>query len=161
LAFVEQPLLRAEHCTENQNAQALSRTVVAISEICYNRSGAPVQEATTVGQRVYLVRLACGDGVRKAMPMREFAEMAGFHTSRISDIENDKSKPGLEEVEALAAVDPLKRGPSWLAGWGEPQMREAPPAAEPVVRQDPGTALDVSGYASPKRHRRRSNGEAG
>ena len=73
----------------------------------------------TVGQRVYLVRLACGDGVRKAMPMREFAQLVGLHLSRISDIENGKSKPGLDEVERLADGDPLKRGKAWLAGWDE------------------------------------------
>jgi transcriptional regulator with XRE-family HTH domain len=78
----------------------------------------PVPKATTIGQRVYLVRLACGDGIRKAMPMREFAEVVGFHPSRISDIENNKSKPSLDEVEALAHVDPLDRGRSWIA-WGD------------------------------------------
>jgi len=79
---------------------------------------------TTVGQRVYLVRLALGDGVRKALPMREFSELLSshddaFHASRISDIENDKSAPSLEEVRRIAAVDPLRRGKVWLAGWDD------------------------------------------
>lgn len=89
---------------------------------------------TTVGQRVYLVRLACGDGVRKAMPMREFAELLSghdepFHASRLSDIENDKSVPTLDEVERIAMVDPLKRGRDWL-GWGD--QDEGEQGAKPI-----------------------------
>jgi hypothetical protein len=80
-------------------------------------------DATTVGQRVYLVRLACGDGVRKAMPMREFADLLSqqgdaFYASRISDIENSISKPTIDEIDVIARVDPLKRGREWL-GWGD------------------------------------------
>jgi hypothetical protein len=103
------------------NMQAKSQTRAHISEHCYN-SGQAKLAGTTVGQRVYLVRLACGDGVRKAMPMREFAELLTgegetFHASRISDIENDKTAPTLDEVDRIAAVDPLGRGRDWL-GWG-------------------------------------------
>lgn len=98
------------------NAHAHSRTLLQ------SLGRAKTVAGTTVGQRVYLVRLACGDGVRKAEPMREFAERLSdegrpFYASRISDIENDNSQPTLEEVDRIAAVDPLNRGRDWL-GWG-------------------------------------------
>jgi hypothetical protein len=56
------------------------------------------------------------------MPMREFAELVTgtgdtFHPSRLSDIENDKTTPSLDEVARIAAVDPHNRGRDWL-GWG-------------------------------------------
>ena len=99
-------------------------------------------DATTVGQRVYLVRLAQGDGVRKAMPMREFADLVSMHASRVSDIENDKSPPTLDEVERIAAIDPRRRGRDWL-GWGategagsvtdEPANGHEPPASPPPL----------------------------
>lgn len=102
--------------------QEQSRTNALIPEHRYN-SGWPKLDGMTVAQRVYLVRLACGDGIRKPMPMREFAELLTgdgetVHPSRVSDIENEKSPPTLAEIERIAVVDPLKRGKSWLA-WGD------------------------------------------
>ena len=79
--------------------------------------------AESVGQRVYLVRLALGDGVRDAMPMRQFADLLHivsgetYSASTISDIETGKRRVTLEDVATIAATDPLHRGREWLA-WG-------------------------------------------
>jgi hypothetical protein len=82
--------------------------------------------AETRGQRFFLVRLACGDGIRRPEPMREFvqrvARAAGLviHPSVLSEIENDKATKTvtLDQIAAVASVDPLRRGKLWLA-WGE------------------------------------------
>lgn len=89
--------------------------------------------AKTLGQRFYLVRLACGDGVRRAEPIRLFVARVeretGFviHASELSDIENDKPSKAVttDHVGAVAAVDPLRRGRDWL-GWGGTQTPSIP-----------------------------------
>jgi hypothetical protein len=92
---------------------------------------------STIGQRFYAVRLACGDGVRTAMPLREFAAKVTaetgrtLHASELSEIERDKKADiSVHDVDAVAAVDPLRRGRLWL-GWGEdlPLSEPAAPAA--------------------------------
>jgi hypothetical protein len=77
--------------------------------------------ADSVGQRLFLIRLACGDGVRKAEPLPEFAERVqrgtgqAYHPSTISLLERMKQGWRLDDVRAFAAVDPLKRGAAWLS----------------------------------------------
>lgn len=75
----------------------------------------------TIGKRFYLVRLAHGDGVRDAMPMREFAALVRRLTGRkvnasaLSDIETGKRKRiDVTFTVAIAEVDPLQRGLDWL-----------------------------------------------
>jgi hypothetical protein len=127
-------------------------------------AGATVGE-TTVGQRVYLVRLACGDGVRKAMPMREFADLLSgegegetFHPSRLSDIENDKSPPSIEEIRRIAAVDPGHRGRAWLA-WGiaDEGKSEAPPVRPPLRFEQPSDTVDLPDRRPAAKKRRKGN----
>ena len=77
--------------------------------------------AETPGIRLYLIRLACGDGVRHAERAEEFLERVRkktgqeIHPSVLSRLEGGRRRLQLDEAEAFAAVDPLKRGPAWLA----------------------------------------------
>lgn len=88
-----------------------------------------MEASTTRGQRFYLVRLACGDGVRRAESMRAFVARVEretglvIHPSVLSEIENDKASKTvtLEQIAAVAAVDPKHRGKLWLA-WDEPEQ---------------------------------------
>lgn len=82
-------------------------------------------ETASPGKRLYLIRLACGDGVRTAEPMAAFAKRVKAATgktydqSTISLLERDMQKWRLEDARAFAAVDPLHRGPAWLSGFDE------------------------------------------
>lgn len=95
--------------------------------------------AKTRGQRFYMVRLACGDGVRRPEPMRLFVarveQATGIviHASELSEIENDKPSKAVtaDHIGAVAAVDPLKRGRDWL-GWGEETKAPSIPEGVPV-----------------------------
>jgi hypothetical protein len=76
----------------------------------------------TVGERIYKVRLSLGDGIRSPYPMRAFADLINsngsgrrFELATISLLERNKQRASLDDIEAIAAVDPLKRGRSWLA----------------------------------------------
>jgi hypothetical protein len=94
------------------------------------------------GQRFYLVRLACGDGFRAPEPLRQFCERVlartgiRLHASELSEIENDKPSKAvtLEHAEAVASVDPKRRGKLWLA-WGESQ--DATMGDVPLARNVP------------------------
>lgn len=78
----------------------------------------------TPGQRLFLVRLACGDGIRTAEPMTAFAGRvkrvtgATYHPNAISLLERGGQNWKLEDINNFAAVDPKNRGPAWLA-WGD------------------------------------------
>lgn len=77
--------------------------------------------AGTVGSRLYQIRLACGDGLRKAESLADFAKRvkrmtkADYDPSTISLLERMKQGWRLDDVKHFAAVDPLKRGEQWLA----------------------------------------------
>jgi hypothetical protein len=85
----------------------------------------------TAGKRLYQVRLACGDGSRKAEPLDAFAarvrEITGadYDPSTISLLERMKQKWRLEDVKNFAAVDPLERGEVWLSA-----LQEGPASVE-------------------------------
>jgi hypothetical protein len=103
----------------------------------------------TPGQRLYLIRLACGDGARTPEPMKAFvvrverATGAKYHANAISLLERDEQGWKLDDVNTFSSVDPKKRGASWLA-WGDVGAPAAPKAAKvsaggiPAPR--PGTA---------------------
>lgn len=80
--------------------------------------------AQTPGQRLYLIRLACGDGVRDPETIAVFIERVRKRTNRsytanaISLLERMEQKWKLEDINNFAAVDPLKRSAAWLA-WGD------------------------------------------
>lgn len=71
-------------------------------------------------QRLFQIRLALGGGVRP-MPFEEFAGLirretgASYDVSALSRMETGKRKVGLEDVEAIAKLDPHRRGAAWLA----------------------------------------------
>lgn len=103
----------------------------------------------TVHDRIYLIREALGESRRKALSQAAFAELLNttaaamgkpcrFEETMIGRMET-KRVPTTEEAEVIAAVDPLARGPVWLAAWG------MPPVAHAEVQRDyagetPGTA---------------------
>jgi hypothetical protein len=93
----------------------------------------------TPGERLYLIRLACGDGLRKAESMAEFvgrvARRTGerYHPNAVSLLERNQQQWRLLDVRAFAAVDPLNRGEIWLSTLSESAslpVSKAPPADE-------------------------------
>jgi transcriptional regulator with XRE-family HTH domain len=82
------------------------------------------EEPQTRGYRVYLIREALGTR-RDPMPMQAFAELiakvsgVSYDKSTLSRLETGERKLSLEDIDAIAPIDPLKRGRSWLA-WGDP-----------------------------------------
>lgn len=94
--------------------------------------------AETSGQRLYMIRLACGDGLRKPEPLPEFAERVKratgemYHPSTISMLERMKQGWRLDDARAFAAVDPLKRGALWLSALDVDlnKVRPAPKSAD-------------------------------
>lgn len=79
--------------------------------------------ADTPGRRLYLIRLALGDGVKNPMRIEDFVALikkktgAVYDPSAISRTENGDRKLTLEDAPIFTAVDKLKREPDWLA-WG-------------------------------------------
>lgn len=102
-------------------------------------------EADTPGKRVYLIRLALGDGLRSPLPMEEFAALitertgVAYNSSTISKIENEGRRVTLEDVARIALVDPRHRGREWLA-WGEVQPTLT--GLDRRVRPDPDAEHD-------------------
>lgn len=80
--------------------------------------GTPME---TVGQRLFKIRLACGDGVRKPESLDDFATRVfratktRYSAMKLSQLERDEQKWRIEDVSTLARVDPHKRGEEWLA----------------------------------------------
>lgn len=91
----------------------------------------------STGDRLFQIRLACGDGTRKAEPLDAFAErvkrVAGveYDPSTFSLLERMKQKWKLDDVTTLAAVDPKNRGPLWLA-FGSASSAQ-PPLPDPAL----------------------------
>jgi hypothetical protein len=123
-------------------------------------------EPQTPGQRLFLIRLACGDGIRKPESMRDFAERvhiatgAEYEHSTIGMLERDLQGWRLKDAKAFAIVDPLKRGEAWLAFGNEPPAEPLPAPGEPrVPRPDPRPAKvaepSTSSTSGRKKHRKR------
>lgn len=97
------------------------------------------------GERLYLVRLACGDGLRKAESMTEFvlrvARRTGekYHPNAVSLLERNQQQWRLEDVRVFAAVDPLNRGEIWLsalseaASWPEVEIKTYDPKPQELA----------------------------
>lgn len=105
-------------------------------------------EADTPGKRVYLIRLALGDGLRSPLSMEEFAALitertgVAYNSSTISKIENGGRRVTLEDVGRIAVVDPRQRGREWL-GWGDEPLRYEPGVLTGIDRRthpDPDAA---------------------
>lgn len=110
------------------------------------------QEPETRGHRVYLIREALGTR-RDAMPMPKFAKLirettgAVYDKSTLSRMETGERKVSLEDIEAIAPVDPLKRGKAWLAGWDKED------AAPRTPRQIPKLPFHRDQEQAPKRRK--------
>lgn len=111
----------------------LDAGIASVKRQCFvacetGNSGAELAE--TPGSRLYLIRLALGDGVKNPMRIEDFVALVRERTgtryapSAISRSENGERRLTLEDALIFAAVDPRKRGPDWLA-WGERQGSEA------------------------------------
>jgi hypothetical protein len=115
-------------------------------------------EASSPGQRLFLIRLACGDGLRKPESMRDFAERvqlatgAEYEHSTIGMLERDLQGWRIKDVHAFAAVDPRGRGEAWLA-FGEQEPTQ-PKARDPIPDPRPAKPA-TSADAARKRPRRR------
>lgn len=115
---------------------------------CYNYA-TPKSVTDSMAQRVYAIRLALGDGWKNPLPMADFAELLNapgrprYDSSVISRIENGERKLSLTDVEALAAIDPHRRGKLWLA-WGEVEdatMADQPPASGMLTDAEVAAAI--------------------
>lgn len=121
------------------------------------------------GDRVYMVRLELGDGLRNAMTLRDFDDVIEsksgrrIHASELSRIERGERPPIVEDAEAIAKADPRERGPAWLIwGNGNGGRAEKPDASPPqpgpthpqIVRDDPAELRDAPGRKDRKREER-------
>lgn len=103
-------------------------------------------QGETRGHRVYLIREALGTR-RDPLPLPKFAELIQqtsgvvYDKSTLSRMETGERKVSLEDIEAIAPIDPLKRGKAWLAGWedGGTETTEAspPPPPQPIIDRVP------------------------
>lgn len=117
----------------------------------------------TPGQRVYKIRLALGDGVKNPMTLKDFAALITRATktvidpSALSRLENGGRGLSIDDAHAIAAIDPKRRGPVWLA-FGDAQT---PPIMEGVIatnhRSHPDP--DAATAAVPRPRRGRAGGE--
>ena len=96
-----------------------------------------MDESTRAG-RLFAIRAALGEGPRKPMSLRAFADLLTeraeggrkYHASQLSGWETGASEPGLDDVALIASLDPEQRGPGWLAfGTGTGPAQEYLPAA--------------------------------
>lgn len=125
-------------------------------------------EPETPGQRLFLIRLACGDGIRKPESMRDFADRVlhvtgvNFEHSTIGMLERDLQGWRLKDVKAFAAVDPKQRGEAWLAFGNQPSIEgptlpptgePRPPRPDPRVKRvaEPPATASASGRKRPRK----------
>lgn len=79
--------------------------------------------AELVGDRILLIRQALGS-VRDPLALEKLSKLVRDQTghfidkSELSRMERGKQGVSLADIDALARVDPLKRGKTWLA-WGD------------------------------------------
>lgn len=113
---------------------------------CYN-SGAPKLGGDSIGNRIFKVRLALGDGLRKPLSMRKFVALVEretgrkIHASELSGIERGKrTEVAANDAMAIADVDPLERGVEWLIRGTVPDVpvaltEPAPDAAQSLEEE--------------------------
>ncbi len=115
----------------------------------------------TPGDRLYRIRLACGDGTRRAEPLASFVRRVQhvtgekYHATTVSMLERNQQGWRLSDVRAFAAVDPLKRGPTWLSALEEsdPQPVTTAPRARGVDAQ-----AELAARGGRRTKKRRTNG---
>jgi transcriptional regulator with XRE-family HTH domain len=119
------------------------------------------EDARAFGQRVLRARLELGalSAPVRQVSQSEIGAAVGVTGVAVGSWEAGRKIPDLDTITRLAQV--LRVSRAWLA-FGDGPMREAPPAAEPVVRQErPSDSQEISHLGTPKRRQRRSNGDAG
>lgn len=124
------------------------------------RAPEPAKAGPVYGERIFQVRVALGGGsARNAMSLEEFNELIAartgrrIHVSELSNMERFKRVPLTVDLEAIAAVDPLHRGPAWLMGWDEwpgTAVDDAPRNGPPV----PSPSDLKRAPKAPREHRR-------
>jgi hypothetical protein len=117
--------------------------------------------AETAAQRVYLVRLARGDGVREPEKQEEFAKALtkaaarlkikrNYDPATVSRMETGKRGLDFDDGLVVAALDPLDRGAPWV-GYGVPTIKGPPKEAAP---DSPNGAPIIGTVTSPPGPRR-------
>ena len=86
--------------------------------------------AETVGDRLALIRQAIGT-IAKPISLEALGELVGFDKHKMSRIANESQEMKKSDAEALASVDPLKRGPAWLMFGDEEGGQGAPTNISP------------------------------
>lgn len=85
----------------------------------------------TPGERLYAIRLACGDGRREPETLSAFSARlakAGhkYSAMTLSLLERMEQTWKINDAVALSSVDPLGRGALWLSGLDQEPAVEAP-----------------------------------
>ena len=114
----------------------------------------------TIGDRIYAIRRALGPDARTELSLREFArrlhEVSGrkFYDIELSKMERGKRGYSIADLEAIAQLDPLNRGPWWIA-WGVEVSGEVRGdelnAPIEIVEQGPVTAKKPAATPLPRR----------
>jgi len=94
----------------------------------------------TVGDRMEAIRIAIGGSIRNQISQEALGELVGFDKYKISRIERGAQELSRAEAIAIAAVDPLNRGPAWLmfgSEGGEGQQGATRPTNGPPKRSGP------------------------
>lgn len=113
--------------------------------------------ATTPGKRLYLIRLACGDGARTAETLEKFAERVKretgetYYANALSLLERDIQNWRLSDATTLAKVDPKERGRVWLAAFDVEEQQAV--KLRPVGTIDPASLRPVPRSQAKKRKR--------
>lgn len=121
--------------------------------------------ASATGERVYEIREALGTR-RRPLSQDAFAALLTkqggrtYYGSEFSLIEKNEKRLTLDDVAAIAALDPERRGKYWLA-WGsdaDETMLPLPTPSLDEIQAEPETAVDS--YTT-TRAKRKDKGRAG
>lgn len=110
------------------------------------------EAAETPGDRLYLIRLARGDGRRRAESLvvfvRHVLAVTGekYHPTTVSMLERNQQTWRLDDVRAFAAVDPLRRGEVWLSALSDAEERAQRTVDAPEEITGPGRDTQVGGF---------------
>lgn len=113
-------------------------------------------EEGTVGARLLLIREALRSR-RSPLSLRELAARLNaqegvddFDATKLSLVERGERRVTLDEVAALARIDPLRRGRLWV-GWGDGKGRDPMYDVPPAVDLTPPLKFQPAPKRRPKR----------
>lgn len=121
------------------------------------------EQPDTRGHRIYLIREALGSR-RKPLALEKFAKLieettgAVYDKSVLSRKEEGKIPVSIDDIDAIAPVDPLGRGKAWLACWTD---RPTTPTAKDAIEGSTATlgrGEDASEYFD-RKQREEGGGE--